>query len=105
MGCSTDSLWTVTNNRLIRVATKRELGCLGTSLFTSHFFSITARVPEGADGSGGPGAAPIAAPISQRSRKPPARGRRLIQPPDLLPEIPGGSQPGEYTAASCTTGR
>jgi hypothetical protein len=70
-----------------------------------HFFSIIARVPEGANGSGGPRAAPIAAPITQRSRKPPARGRRLIQPPDLLSESPGGSQPGEYTAASCTTGR
>jgi hypothetical protein len=51
-------------------------------------------VPEGADGSGGPGAAPIAAPVSQRSRKPPARGRRLIQPPDLLPGVPAAVSPG-----------
>jgi hypothetical protein len=60
---------------------------------TSHFFCIAARVPEGADGSGDPRAAPIAALVSQRRRKPPARGRRLIQPPNLLPESPGGSQP------------
>jgi hypothetical protein len=82
---------------------------------TSEFFSIAARVPEGADGSGGPRAAPIAAPVSQRSRKPPARGRRLIQPPDLLPETLGGRQSGARTAAfnaerclipaACTAGR
>jgi hypothetical protein len=71
---------------------------------TSHFLRVAARVPEGADGSGGPGAAPIAAPVSQRSRKPPARGRRLIQPPYLLSESPGGSQPGKDTVVSCTTG-
>jgi hypothetical protein len=69
---------------------------------SSQFFSIAAGVPEGAGGSGGPGAAPSAAPITQRSRKPPVRGCRLIQPPDLLPESLGGSQPREYTAASVT---
>jgi hypothetical protein len=40
MGCSIDSLWTVTNNRVIRVATKRELVCLETSLLNLQVSSL-----------------------------------------------------------------
>jgi hypothetical protein len=40
MGCSTNSLWTVVNNRAIRVATKRELVCLGTSLLSFQVSSL-----------------------------------------------------------------
>jgi hypothetical protein len=67
---------------------------------TSHFFSIVAGVPEGAGGSGGPRAAPIAAPVSQRSRKLPVRGSRPLELPDLLPASLGGRQSGEPMAAS-----
>jgi hypothetical protein len=40
MGCSTDSLWTVTNNRVIKVAIKRELVCLVTSLLSLQVSSL-----------------------------------------------------------------
>jgi hypothetical protein len=40
MGCSTNSLWTITNNRAIRVAIKRKLVCLGTSLLSLQVSSL-----------------------------------------------------------------
>jgi hypothetical protein len=54
--------------------------------------------------------APAAVAVQGRHQAPPRlhrgagrrRGCRPIQPPDLLPESLGGSQPGEYTAASDT---
>jgi hypothetical protein len=66
----------------------------------SHLFRIAAGVPEGAGGSRGPGAAPIATPVSQRSRKLPVRGCRPPEPPELLPASLGGRQSGESTAGS-----
>jgi hypothetical protein len=51
MGCSTDSLWTVTNNRVIRVATKRKLVCLRTSLLFLQVSSLAILKQRG-DGNG-----------------------------------------------------
>jgi hypothetical protein len=61
---------------------------------SSQISSFAAPLPEGANGTGGPGSAASAAPISQSSRRLPLRGSLCRPPPDLLPDAQGGKQSG-----------
>jgi hypothetical protein len=63
-------------------------------VLSSQISSFAAPLPEGADGTGGPGSAASAAPISQSSRRLPLWGSLCRPPPDLLPEAQGGRQSG-----------